>query len=778
MIPKHVKKSIDRWFDKSDEATFYERIVLQEEAVKQYSHEPYAIRYGHILEYILEHMSVIIKDGERIVGSVLEIIPTKEQREYAENLSEMWWGDHVSEEERQKRVSYYFTHGWAKRRNPIFFSLGHLAFDWETIISKGLGWYAQKTRDLLASGVYAHDIDKTNFLSGALIAYEAYSTFIRRYAHEAKMMAAQTADEQEKSRLLTIHEICDHIATEGARGFYDALQLFWLIVLVAQKVAGCGVFCFSRMDQYLLPYFESDLENGRIKEEEAYELIIEFFNKNNEIMFPTDHMSQESESTKKNLEVTYDDPNYLIIGGKLKDGTSGVNRLSWLFLEAQHELRLKNPFIVVRWHKGIDQAFWLRTCEAMRANATVVVYNDETMIPALVEYGIEEEDAYSYGLYGCNDPVIPALEGGLRQLWMNLVWPCELALNGGRSFADPDRSPEENFSLRERIQIGIMEGPYAGKAFDPHTQCPTMETFIAWYRTQMHFLLSQYCSKMEQDFILEAQNNKGRIRIEDLFLKGTIENAETWLIGGTKYHKITVQGSGMAAAIDYLAAIDIAVFQEKRYSLDQIRTAIADNFVGYEEMRSYLHRLPKFGNDIEQVDKYAQVVVNAFCDAVAEMNRERKGLYTYMPTISTDRDFTTMGQSIGARADGHLAGEPISENQSPSLGFDKLGMTALLNSLSKVPFHRVAGGPLNLRLHPSHVEGKEGLRNLAALLGTYLNLGGMQVQINVVGREELLEAQKHPEKYKNLCVRVVGYAAYFVQMGKKAQDELIERTEL
>ena len=212
--------------------------------------------------------------------------------------------------------------------------------------------------------------------------------------------------------------------------------------------------------------------------------------------------------------------------------------------------------------------------------------------------------------------------------------------------------------------------------------------------------------------------------------------------------------------------------------MKQIREAIAVNFVGYDEMRTYLSRLPKFGNDLDPVDEYAKVVVDAFADAVVNMNKGVNGLYTYMPAISTDRDFTTMGRWLAASADGRLAGEPISENQSPYIGADKSGMTALLNSVSRVPFKRIAGGPLNRRLHPSTVEGEEGLEKLASLLQVYLHKGGLQVQMNVVGRSELIEAQKHPEKYKNLCVRVVGYAAYFVQMGKKAQDELIERTEL
>lgn len=777
MIPKHITTAIEKWFDKSDEATFFERIVLQQEAVELHKNEPYAVRFGNILTHILTNMSVFIQDGEQIVGSVLEIIPTREEREWVESLSQEWWGDHVSLEERQRLVNYQFSPGWVKRRNPVFFSLGHLGYDWETIINKGFLWYTEKATALLESGEFDDDQDKKDFLAGAIASYKAHTAFILRYKGVAEEQALHAKDAGEQKRFTEIAKACGSIATGKATTFYEALQLIWFVVLISQKVAGCGVFNLSRMDQYLLPFFTHDVEKGILTEEEALILLIEFYHKNNEIMFPTDHMSQENEAVIKNLELAYDDPNYIIVGGLLDKHTSGVNRLSHLMVRASHLLKLKNPFLVVRWHPGIDKVFWKEVVAAMRSNATVVIYNDETMIPALCAYGVEEEDAYSYGFYGCNDPNIAGISGGLRQLWMNLVWPYELALNGGNPFFPEGKTLEDNFTLQDRIQIGLMNGPYFGKVFDEKT-ITSMEQFVEMYRQQMAFLLRQYRQIMEEDFSKEKEWNKGRIRIEDLFFRGTIDEATTWITGGTKYHPILIQGSGLATAIDSLAAIDIAVFKEKKYSLDHIRSAIQANYEGYEDVRAYLHKLPKFGNDIDVVDGYGKVVIDAFCDAIEAMNREKEGIYSYLPTVSTDRDFTIMGESLAASADARKQGEPISENQSPYNGADISGMTALLNSVSSLPFDRITGGPLNLRLHPTSVEGEEGLQKLSSLLEVYLKKGGMQAQLNVVGKQELLAAQEHPEQYKNLCVRVVGYAAYFVQMGKKAQDELIERTEL
>ncbi|NLZ61255.1 MAG: hypothetical protein GX904_00485, partial [Acholeplasmataceae bacterium] len=616
MVPKHVAASIDRWFDKDDELTFFERITLQQEGEEKYLDEPFAIRFGHILEHVVSNMSIIINEGERIVGSVKEIIPSAEEREWAESLSRKWWGDHVSEEQRQESVSYYFSPGWVKRRNPKFFSLGHLAYDWETLITEGLGSYIQRVESIIEKGTYADDPDRSDFLRGALIAYNAHVLFIKRYADHAENLSALTVDQGERNRFKEIAERCAHIAEGKPRTFAEALQLIWFVALISQKIAGCGVFNFSRMDQYLKPFYDNDIAKKKLDPELALELIIEFYAKNNEIMFLADHMSQETEAVIKNLELTYDDPNYITLAGKLADGTSGVNELSFLFIRASALLKLKNPFVVVRWHDGISSSFFKEVVNAMRKNATIVIYNDETMLPALEEFGIEWSDAIDYGFYGCNDPSIGALEGGLRQLWMNLVWPYELALNGGIPFGNPDARAEDNFSLKDRIQIGLMSGYVAGRAFDTDEPVKSMEAFIELYREQMVFLLEQYRTIMEQDYKKETKWNAGKIRIEDLFLRGTIEHGETWITGGTKYHKVTIQGSGLATAINSLAAIDEAVFIQKRYTLDQLREAVATNFEGHTEMRTYLLLLPKFGNDDERVDRYAPIVVNAFADAV------------------------------------------------------------------------------------------------------------------------------------------------------------------
>jgi len=778
MLPERLKNSIEEWFEKDYRTTFFERVDYLVESEPLFADMPYAIRYGNTLGYILDRISVLIQPGERIVGSVKEVIPTETQKELVEKLSKEWWD--ISQEEIQEKVLWYYSYGWIRRRPPWFFTLGHMALDWEGIITQGLGGLEAHARQVAKQPEMQSDPHKAEFLQGAIVCYQAISRYILRYSQQAWQEAQTCSDPLRKAELLQISENCEHISQNPARTLQEALQLIWFIVLPLMKVTGCGVFNLHRMDQYLLPFYQRDLETGTLTRQSALELIEEFFNKNNEIMAPTDHMSQEIETTQYNLEVTYDDPNYLTLAGLLDGDRPGVNELSFLFVEAAHQMGLRNPFVVVRYYPGIDHEFWLRVCDALRSNASMVVYNDATMIPALLSYGVGKEDVHKYGFYGCNDPNLPAQEGGLRQLWFNLLRPMELALHGGEYPLSPNGHKKNGkgtqYSLDNRM-IGLMTGPYYGLKTAAADEIKNIDDLLDAYRQQVRYLLQDYRHAFEKDFKLELKYNAGRIRIEDCFLQGTIDNATTWNNGGTKYHKVTIQGSGLASVIDSLAAVEQLVFCDKELTLKELVSVLKDNYAGNDFLRARLSKkMPKFGNDIEWVDELGKRVVDIFADEIAAVNSP-KYTYTFFPCISTDRDFTTMGKDVGATPDGRLAGQQVSENQSPTEGADMNGLTALLNSVARLPFERITGGPLNVRIHPSAIKGENGLAMFAIALQTYFERGGMQVQFNVMSREQLLDAQQNPHRYKNLCVRVTGYSAYFVQMGKKAQDELISRTE-
>jgi formate C-acetyltransferase len=778
MLEKWVADSVASWFQKDYRATFYERLQCLMESEKLFEGLPYAVRYGKTLAYTLERISVPIRPGERLAGAVKEIIPTAEQKDVAERFMGAWWKDGL--ESIQRGILWFYSYGWLENRPPWFSSFGHLALDWERLVGEGLGAFERRARETLARPEIGADPHKRDFLEGALLCYGALSGYVLRWAAEAAKAADACPDPARAAELRAVAASCEHLARGPARSFQEALQLVWLVALPLQKVCGCGVLNYSRMDQYLLPLYRRDVAGGRLGRDDALALLHEFYEKNNEIFSPADHMSQETEAVRYTLEVAYDDPNYLILGGLLPGRRAGANELTALFVEAAHDLRLRNPFIVFRWYRGLDPALWRKVVAAMRDNATIVVYDDETMIPAFRAYGVEEADAWDYGLYGCNDPNVPAKEGGLRQLWFNLARPFELAMNEG-DFPMAPRSGDgaerpTQFSLEDRM-IGLMTGPYHGTRTRPLSEMRSVDDLLDAFRAQVRFLLRDYRAALERDMAVEREVNRGRLRIEDCFLQGTIENAITWNDGGTKYHKITLQGSGLATVIDSFAAVEQLVFRERLLPLAELNEILKKDWVGHEDLRArVIRKTPKFGNDVEWVDALGRKVADVFCDEVAACNDPRH-LYAFFPCISTDRDFTTMGRWVGATPDGRRAGQQLSENTSPTEGADASGLTALLNSVARLPMHRFTGGPLNVKLHPSAVAGPRGLEALAAALQTYFEAGAMNVMLNVVSKEELLDAQIHPEKYRSLCVRVTGYSAYFTQMGKRAQDELIRRTE-
>ncbi len=777
MASKAIKNKVNEWFDKDYRLTFYERIEYLIESEPLFENLSYAPRYGKTLEYILKRVSVFIQPEEKLIGSVKEVIPTEDEYEKGAALTKDWWT--IPLEEIQQKISWFYSYGWLKRRAPWFYSFGHLGLLWEEMLEKGLGGFKQKAENNLQNLRGTENKEAKEFLEGAILCYDAMSLFILRYADCVKEEAEKCSDKVRAEELKRLEDICKHISYHAPRNLHEALQLLWFITLIFMKVAGCGVLDYGRMDQYLYPFYKKDIDKGELTKQEALDLITEFYYKNNEIMAPTDHMSQELEAVLYNLEVAYDDPNYIMIGGLLEGGKPGVNELSYLFIEAAHDLKLRNPFVVVRYYDGIEDAFWHKVCEAMRDNATIVIYNDMTMIEALQKYGIDEKDAYEYGFYGCNDPHISGKQSGLRQLWFNLVLPLVLALNEGKNPLNLGNDIDSNellYTLEDRM-IGLMSKPYSGVESMPVREMKSLDDLLEAYRTQVRFLLEKYREAFEKDFALEKKCNNGRIRIEDCFMEGTIENQITWNDGGTKYHHIIVQGSGLATVIDSLAAIKKQVFMDGAITLEALVCQLNSNYQDDPELQIMLkNKVDKFGNDIDWVDAFAAKVVDIFCDEVENVNQKD---YTYwlLPTLSSDRDFTSMGRILTSTPDGRKTGDGISENQSPSTGADQNGLTALLNSVAKIPFNRITGGPLNIRIHPSAVKGDKGLEILKAAFRTFFEDGGLQIQLNVVSKEDLLEAQQKPEKYKNLCIRVTGYSAYFVQMGKKAQDEVINRTE-
>ncbi|MBM4079280.1 MAG: hypothetical protein FJ278_06240, partial [Planctomycetes bacterium] len=446
------------------------------------------------------------------------------------------------------------------------------------------------------------------------------------------------------------------------------------------------------------------------------------------------------------------------LAGDPKSGDFGyacdaVNELSFLALRAGH-LKLKQPTIIVRYHRGLNREFWREVCELIRAGGSVGIYNDHTVVPALESVGVEPQDALGYTHYGCCNPNIPGQEGSLIERWHNLPKFVELALNNGKC-------PVKGQPL----------GPATG---DPDT-FRTFEDLQAAVRAQMRHALEAERRGVEAFWAKESAMPS--FTAESLFLEGCVENGREWRRGGTKYYHKMQHAVGIGTATDSLVALRNLVFEEKRLTLGQFRDILNASFAGHEELRQeLLNRCPKFGNDDDAVDSVAVWLANAFCDEVARCNRPDHRI-AFWPELYSYHNNKNLGDQTGATADGRRRGESLSENQSPSYGADRNGVTALLNSMAKLPFHRTPGGGTNILIHPTAVKGEDGLRALMDLLETYFQRGGMHLQVNIVDKRTLLEAQKSPEKFRTLTVRVTGYSGYFVTLDPRSQQDVIARTE-
>jgi formate C-acetyltransferase len=505
----------------------------------------------------------------------------------------------------------------------------------------------------------------------------------------------------------------------------------------------------GRIDQYLYPFYERDLAQGRITPEAATEILECLYIKCSEIIGYGDQANRET----RKRSLCQDSVQYVVLGGLTPDGTDAANPLSILCLEAGY-LKLKQPTIKVRYHSGIDRAFWMEACRLARAGGAVGFYNDEVEIPAFESVGVELEDARDYVHYGCCNANVPGKEGTLMERWHSLPKYLELALNDG---LDP--------------LTGQQAGPRSGDV----EQFGSLDDLLGALHAQVRHALE--AERAAHPPLAPEAYARCSFTLESIFLEDCIENGREWRLGGTKYWHKSQHAVGIATVADALAGIQRVVYESRELSLAELRDILNANYRGYESLRQrLLNDCPKYGNDDDAADALAVTVADLFCDEVVRCNSVPHDI-RFWPEIYSYHSNRRLGAEVGATPDGRMRGERLSENQSPSYGMDRSGVTACLRSMAKLPTHRTPGGGTNLKLHPSAVRDEAGLEGLSNLLKTYFRLGGQHMQLNVVDSSTLREAQQRPEEYRTLSVRVVGYSAYFVALSREVQEDIIRRTE-
>ena len=768
-----------------------ERALLITEAYQQSEGEPFVLRKAKALDAILSNMSIYIEDGQLIVGNqassqrAAPIFPEYSIDWIIDELEsfDSRSGDHfaISEETKQKlRAIQPYWHGrthqdevyagmsavnmQAQKQNVIHrggISMsgdGHIIPHHEKILAKGYRGIQHDAQEALKKPGLTQD--QTDFYSAVVIAMEAAIKFARRFSNLASEMAAGEADPKRKTELETIAEINAHIMDGRAQSFHEALQVIYYCHLIMMIESNGHSFSFGRFDQYTWPYFEADIKAGRLTADEALELTALFFIKTNSLnkVRPWDHTS---------FSVGYPLYSNLMVGGMKVDGTDGTNTLSYLALRAMDLNRLPEPNLSVRYWSGTPRPLLEESARLIREGFGMPsLFADETVIPAMMSIGLPEEVARDYASMGCVEVAIPGRWGhrATGMTYMNFGKILELVLNNG---VEPTTG----------IQIISVNGR-DGKDVD-------FTSYEAVWQGWKKLLKFYTDLAVESDYVCDRSLRKHDADpFASALVDRSIERGRTLKNGGGEFDFVSQSNIGTSVIGDALAVLKKLVFEDKAVTLKELNGALDANWQGEknQKLRRMALAVPKFGNDDDYVDELVADVYTSYLDLLPGYTNERHGSGPigcgYTMSTSNISSYVPSGMDVGATPDGRYAGKPLNEGASPCLGADRLGPTAVVKSVSKMPNKRMAGGQLlNMKFSPGVLAGQDNLDKFVAFLEANRLLGNFHIQFNIVDTAELRDAKLHPELHQNLMVRVAGYCALFTSLMPEVQDAIIDRTE-
>lgn len=763
-------------------------------AYKENEAQPVYIKRARALEKTLENMSIYIKDGELIVGNqayeqrTAPIFPEyavdwieKELKEKGnfdkregdkfylpeEHIDELmdiisyWKGktlkdkcDAVMPEEIRKASEVKVIHGDGNMTSGD----GHIVPDFEKALKVGLKGVIREAEERLARvDISENDaLREKAFLESVIIANKSVINFAKRYSKLAYELSLEERDEKRKQELLNISKICEKIPEQPPTSFYEAIQMVWFIHLVIQIESNGHSASLGRVDQYLYPYYKNDIEKGIIDRDFAKELLQCLWIKLYSILKirPTSHSGYGA---------GYPTYQNVTIGGSNPDYSDAVNDLSFLILESVAEIKLTQPNLSARVHANTSEKF-IRECAKVIATGfgMPAIHNDEIIIPALLNKGVEYKDAFNYTMVGCVEVAVPG-KWGYRctgMSFLNLIKAFELTLNDGYD---------------KRTGYTLLTGNGKLRDFkDYESLWAAWEKNIAYYTK-----LSVALDKIADTNLLEYP---------DIFcsslINNCIERAKTVKEGGAVYDIISGLQVGLANAANSFAALKKLVYEDKVLTLEEVERALDTDFEGIEgeRIRKMMLNAPKYGNDIDYVDNIAIDVYNSYIKEITKYKNTRygKGPIGGIYGLSTSgiSSNVPMGTVTGATPDGRKAYTPAAEGASPVQGTDFKGPTAVFKTVTKLPSILMTGGQLlNIKFSPNLLEEETGFEKFVMLLKTFITMKGWHVQFNIISTETLRAAQKEPEKYRDIIVRVAGYCAQFVTLDPTTQEDIISRTE-
>lgn len=668
------------------------------------------------------------------------IIPFWEKRSIRHKILE-----NMSEEWKDAYAAGIFTE-FMEQRGP-----GHTVGS-EKIYKKGFQDYKNDIIEARNRLDFLNDkeaFDKKAQLNAMEICCDAIMILGERYAAYARELAEKETDEIRKQELLQIAANCDVVPAHAPKTFWQAIQMYWFVHLgVTTELNPWDAYSPGRLDQHLNPFYQKDTEDGILDDEKALELLECLWVKFNNQPAPPKVGITLKESG------TYTDFANLNTGGITPDGENGVNEVSYLILDCMDEMKLLQPSSNVQISKKTPTKFLKRACEISRKGwGQPAFYNTEAIIQELLNAGKSIEDARRGGTSGCVETGAFGNEAYILTGYFNLPKILELTLYNG-------------YDIVSKKQIGLPLG-YAKdfKSYD--------ELYEA-YKKQVEYLI---------DIKIEGSNIIEKIYAEympapflSIITNDCISRGKDYNAGGARYNTNYIQGVGIGTITDSLAAIKYNVFDEKKFTMEELIEALEHNFEGYDMIANLVrNKTPKYGNDDDYADNIMKDVFNFYQKTVTGRPNMKGGTYRVNMLPTTCHVY--FGEVMNASPNGRLAQKPVSEGISPEKGADVNGPTAVIKSCSKMDHLRTGGTLLNQKFTPSVVKGEEGLDNMANLVRVYFNMDGHHIQFNVIDRETLIRAQQNPDEYKDLIVRVAGYSDHFRNLSKALQDEIIERTE-
>ena len=771
-----------------------ERAILATEAYKENLNQPRVMVRAKMLEKILDHMSIYIEDKSLLAGNqatknrnapifpeyTMEFVIneldqfekrdgdvfyiTEKTKEQLREIAPFWENNNLrarGEALLPEEVRVFMETGVFGMEGKLNAGDAHLAVNYERILKDGLRGYEKRVKEYKATLDLTDpdSIDKYCFYNAVLIVLEAVRNFANRYSVLAKKLAEKELNQERKIELLEISRICSKVPYEPAETFREAVQSVWFIQLILQIESNGHSLSYGRFDQYMYPYYDRDIKNGTIKESEALELLTCLWIKTltiNKVRSQAHTLSSAGSPMYQNVT----------IAGQTTDKKDAVNDLSFLVLKSVAQTRLTQPNLTVRYHKNINKHFLDECVEVMRLGFGMpALNNDEIIIPSFMDWQVKEEDAYNYSAIGCVETAVPG-KWGYRCTGMSYInFPRMLlcTMNNG-----VDLTSNKRFT----------------KGYGYFTEMESYEELLkAWDKTIRE--ITRY-SVIVENVIDKASERDVPDILCSALTDDCIARGKTIKEGGAVYDFISGLQVGIANMADCLAAIKKLVYEEKKITRQELWNAILDDFSSPENKKiqeMLIREAPKYGNDDDYVD---QLIVEAYDSYIEEIekypntryNRGPIGGIRYAGTSSISAN-VGQGMSTMATPDGRNAFEPLAEGCSPAHNSDKNGPTAVFKSVSKLRTNKITGGVLlNQKMTPQMLSTEENRQKLELLIKTFFNrLHGYHVQYNIVSKETLIDAQKHPENHKDLIVRVAGYSAFFNVLSKKTQDDIIGRTE-